>query len=177
MLLMKRKTLIYNTGHLPILRHQIRWGIIFTLSLLTIFVFQLCLVVHAKIKEVNLSTAQNMVAIISLIFGLLLILVQILSIIKYVILIKKIKENGSYEQTDFSLNWSKGSLAKLIKLISYITLLLTSIFAFLVLTSALLEYFYFNEINYYLPAVLLFLFANNYSCKNIENQILLQQDS
>ena len=173
---MKRKTFIYNTAHLPVIRHQIRWGIVFAVTSLAILIFQACLIVNSLENDIKLTNIQSIFAYSTLIVGSLLLMSQVLSIIKYVRIIKEINNNGSIEQTSFGIDWSKNAVAGLVKFISYLTLLFTSILAFAVLTNSILEYYYFKEINYYLPAVLIFLFANNYSTKSLENQILLEQD-
>jgi len=171
---MKRKRFILNSGHFPILRHQIRWGIIFALSILLIMGYQGVLMFYFNHNNLDISKVQMIISIATLIVGAFILFLQIILIIKNITIIKQIKKEGNYELTSFS--WIDGAFVRFIKLMSYSTLIITSMFAFGFMTNVVLEYIYFDKMNFYLPAVLLFLFANNYSCKSFENQILLEED-
>lgn len=165
----------YSTSTVPTLRRKMRWSCVFALLMIAIMFLEIYLLLDAYKSKIDLSIAENIVSIVTMVFALLFILMQIAEVARCVAIIKKVKQNGYVQASTLLMNFDrKTSFGNVFRLLEYILLLITIIGVVGFATYSVWNYIYSSTINYYLPVFLAVLLSTYYSSKNIENMYALK---
>lgn len=166
----------YSTSTVPTLKRKARWSCIFALLMIGIMFLEIYLLLDAYKSSIDLSIVENIVSIVTMVFALLFILMQITEIARCVAIIKKIKKDGYVQANTLLMNFDKKtSFGNVFRLTEYILLLITIIGVVGFATYSIWAYVYSSTINYYLPIFLAVLLSTYYSCKNVENMYALKK--
>lgn len=166
----------YSTSTVPVLKRKMRWNVLFAIIMISIILLEVFMMVHSSRSNIKLSLTQNIVSIVTLVFALCFVLVQIAEVAKAVALIKKIKKDGYFQADTLLMNFDKkSSFGNILRLTEYILLLITIVAVVGFATYSVWQYIYSSIINYYLPLLLCVLVSTYYSCKNIDNMYILKR--
>ena len=104
---MKHEKYNYSTGNVPILKRKIRWNAVFSILMILIILVEVFLMLNAYKNKADLSIIENIVSIVTMIFALSFVLVQLGSIAKNVALINKIKKDGFVQYDTLLMTFDK----------------------------------------------------------------------
>lgn len=173
---MKHEKYNYSSANVPTLKRKIRWNALFSIFMIAIILLEVFMMLNAYKSKADLSMVENVVSIVTMIFTLSFVLVQLGSIAKNVALIKKIKKDGFVEYDTLLMNFDrKTSFGNVFRIFEYCIFLATSIVVVGFTTYAVLKYIYASQINYYIPLLLSTLITSHYSCKNVDTMYTLKK--
>lgn len=173
---MKHEKYNYSTGNVPILKRKIRWNAVFSILMILIILIEVFLMLNAYKNKADVSIIENIVSIVTMIFALSFVLVQLGSIAKNVALINKIKKDGFVQYDTLLMTFDKKtSFGNVFRIFEYIIFLATAIVVAGFTTYAVLKYIYASQINYYIPILLTTLITSHYSCKNVDTMYNLKK--